>query len=237
LAFLYDVQLQDFVNSRLIAPENSLSLQSVTPVAVEAQITAQGKIRLADGREYSDPSKAAAEAIFSDSWFAWHVRGIGTLNDLRQQARDGRIEDAIPPIAEVIAPLGRTVADREPIGIVIATSRSYFDVPIEDLERLLEEELDEAELTGLPHRGVSDQSLWRQALDRLKEEIAEQEPTAAAAVVFAASQAVDWAHAIGLDLTDYEVPIAILVALAVKAVRAQRPDADRGAFRNDQRDQ
>ncbi|MGP7998906.1 MAG: hypothetical protein ACLPKI_16550 [Streptosporangiaceae bacterium] len=127
---------------------------------------------------------------------------------------------------------------KDEIEIVVAASRPYLDLPIDDLERLFEEALDEAELSGLPHRGTSDQSSWRQALDRLKKDIAKQEPTAAATAVFAASQAVDWAHAIGLDLTDYNVPIAILVALAVKAVWAQmRSDGNRGAGHDDQHDQ
>ena len=124
---------------------------------------------------------------------------------------------------------------RDEIEMVVANRLNHM--PIEDLERLFEEALDDAEFSGLPHRGTSDRSFWRQGLDRLKKEIATQEPTASATAVFAASQAVDWAHAIGLDLTDYNVPIAILVALAVNAVWAQRSDSDRGARRDDQHDQ
>ena len=107
---------------------------------------------------------------------------------------------------------------KDEIEMVVATSGPYLDMPIEDLERLFEEALDDAEFSGLPHRGTSDRSFWRQGLDRLKKEIATQEPTASATAVFAASQAVDSADAIGLDLTDYNVPIAIFVALAVKAI-------------------
>ncbi len=127
---------------------------------------------------------------------------------------------------------------KDEIEIVVAASRPYLDLPIEDLELLFEEALDEAELSGLPHRGTSDRSSWRQALDRLKKDIAKQEPAAAATAVFAASQTVDWAHAIGLDLTDYNVPIAIFVALVVKAVWAQmRSDGDPGGGNDDQHGQ
>ena len=63
---------------------------------------------------------------------------------------------------------------KDEIEIVVAASRPYLDLPIEDLELLFEEALDEAELSGLPHRGTSDRSSWRQALDRLKKDIAEQ---------------------------------------------------------------
>jgi hypothetical protein len=112
--------------------------------------------------------------------------------------------------------------------IVLATARPYFDLPIRNLELLFEDSLDEAEVGGLPHRGASDRSSWREGLDRLKQEIVKQEPSATATAVFAASQAVDWAHSIGLNVTDYNIPIAILVALAVKAALAQmKSDGDR----------
>jgi hypothetical protein len=107
------------------------------------------------------------------------------------------------------------------IEIVLAAARPYLGLPIGNLELLFEESLDEAELGGLPHRGTSDRSSWREGLDRLKKEIVKQEPAATATAVLAASQAVDWAHSIGLNVTDYNVPIAILVALAVKATLAQ----------------
>ncbi len=124
------------------------------------------------------------------------------------------------------------------IEIVAAEARPYLDLPVADLELLFEEALEEAEFRSSPHRGTSDRSSWRQALDRLKKEVAQQEPAAAATAVFAASQAVDWAHGIGIDLTDYNVPIAILVALAVKAVWAQmRSDGHRGVGHDEQRNQ
>jgi hypothetical protein len=60
---------------------------------------------------------------------------------------------------------------------------------------------------------------------------------ASATVVFAASQAVDWAHTIGLDLTDYNVPIAIFVALAVKAAWSQmKSGSDHGTGHDGQQD-
>ena len=112
-------------------------------------------------------------------------------------------------------------SQQDEIEIILATARPYFDLPIGDLELLFEGSLDEMELNGLPHRGTSDRSSWLDGLARLKKEIAKQEPAATATAVFAASQAVDWARSIGLNATDYNIPIAILVALAIKAIWAQ----------------
>jgi hypothetical protein len=110
--------------------------------------------------------------------------------------------------------------------LVLATSRPYLDLSAEELERLFEESLSSAQRRGLPHRGVSNQSSWRQAFERLKKEVARQEVAASATAGLAASRAVDWAHATGLDLTDYNVPIAILVAMVVKAVWAEMNPED-----------
>jgi hypothetical protein len=93
LAFLYDVQLQDLVDLGLITAETPLSLLGFSSAPAEARVTAQGTIRLWDGREYSDPSVAAAKAVFSDSWFNWSVPGSNTLAALREQARTGRMVD------------------------------------------------------------------------------------------------------------------------------------------------
>lgn len=124
------------------------------------------------------------------------------------------------------------------IEIVLATARPYLDLPIGNLELLFEGSLDEMELAGLPHRGTGDRSAWWEGLDRLKREIAKQEPAATATAVFTASQAVDWAHSIGLNVTDYNIPIAILVALAVKAAWAQmRSDGARHKDGGDDDDQ
>jgi len=120
--------------------------------------------------------------------------------------------------------------------LVLAASRPYLDMAVRELERLFEEALDAAAVRGLPHRGATDRPFWRQAFDRLKREVAKQEVAASETAGLAASQAVDWAHAIGLDLTDYNVPIAILVALVVKAVWAQmNSEGDQGTDRNEQR--
>jgi hypothetical protein len=127
------------------------------------------------------------------------------------------------------------------IEIVLATARPYLDLPIGDLELLFEGSLDEMELSGLPHRGTSDRSSWLDGLARLKQEIVKQEPAATATAVFAASQAVDWARSIGLNATENNSPIAILVALAIKAAGAQmRSDRVRrkdGADNDDQHDE
>jgi hypothetical protein len=121
---------------------------------------------------------------------------------------------------------------------VVATSRPYLDLPLEELERLFDEALDDAELGGLPHRGTEDErSFWQSALDRLKKDIAKQgEAATTATLVLAASQAVDWAHSIGLDMTGYNIPIAIFVAMAVKAVWAQMNSSESGIGDNEPRD-
>jgi hypothetical protein len=75
--------------------ETPLSLQGFSVPPTEARISAQGMIRLWDGREYTDPSKAA-EAIF-DPWFFWTAPGGDTLGNLRQRAREGGIGNQIPP--------------------------------------------------------------------------------------------------------------------------------------------
>jgi hypothetical protein len=124
------------------------------------------------------------------------------------------------------------------IEIVLATARPYLDLPIGNLELLFEGSLDEMELSSLPHRGASDRSSWLKGLDRLKQEIVKQEPAATATAVFAASQAVDWARSIGLNATEYNIPIAILVALAIKAAWAQmRSDRARREDGEDDDDQ
>ena len=64
LAFLHNVQLQDLIDLGLIRAETQLIMMDFPQGPTEAQITARGTIRLQDGREYNDPSKAAAEASF-----------------------------------------------------------------------------------------------------------------------------------------------------------------------------
>jgi hypothetical protein len=104
---------------------------------------------------------------------------------------------------------------------VVVESRPYLDQSVDNLELLFDEALDATGRRSLPHRGIADRSTWREGLDLLKKAIAEQEPAATATAVFAAGQAVDWAHSISLNLTDYNIPIAILVALAVKTAWGQ----------------
>ena len=123
------------------------------------------------------------------------------------------------------------------VELVGATSRPYLDLPVAELERLFEEALDQMEIGGLPRRGAADWSFWRPALERLKKEIAKQEVAASATAGLAASQAVDWAHSVGLDVSTFNVPIAIFVAIAVKAVWAQmNADDDCGAGHDEQPD-
>lgn len=112
------------------------------------------------------------------------------------------------------------------IDMVLAAARPYLDIPTAELERLLDESLGDAESQGLPHRGIGDRQIWVKARARFRMEIETQEPLATATLVFAAGQAVDWAHSVGFDVTDYNLPIAIVVALAVKAFWPQQKSAD-----------
>jgi len=104
---------------------------------------------------------------------------------------------------------------------VLAAAQPYLDMSTRELERLFDEALDETESSGLPVRGTTDRSFWRAALARLRKEIAGQDAAVSATAVLAASQTVTWAHEIGLDLTSYNIPIAIFVAMLVKAVLGQ----------------
>jgi hypothetical protein len=104
---------------------------------------------------------------------------------------------------------------------ILATAQPYLDMSADELERLFDEALDEAESTGLPVRGPTDRSFWRAALARLRNDIAGQDAAVSATAVLAASQTATWAHEIGLDLTAYNIPIAIFVAMPVKAILDQ----------------
>lgn len=97
LAFLHNVQLRDLIDLGMIRAETQLIMPSLAVGPTEAQITARGTIRLQDGREHTDPSKAAAEAAFDEPWSSWSVLGGTTLGALRQQAREGLLGDQFPP--------------------------------------------------------------------------------------------------------------------------------------------
>jgi len=109
---------------------------------------------------------------------------------------------------------------------VLATAQRYLDMPADELERLFDEALDETESSGLPVRGPTDRSFWRAALARLRNDIAGQDAAVSATAVLAASQTVTWAHEIGLDMTAYNIPMAIFVAMLVKAVLGQIKSSD-----------
>lgn len=97
LAFLYNVPLKLLVDLGLITEETPLSLVGFSSVPTQARITAQGTLRLLDGREYTDPSKAAAEAVLFDAWSFWSLPGGDRLGALRHRAREGRIGDEVLP--------------------------------------------------------------------------------------------------------------------------------------------
>lgn len=97
LAFLYTLPLQDLIDVGLIEAGTPLFMLPFASPPTEARITAQGTIRLQDGREYTDPSKAAAEATLYDPWYTWSVPGGPTLGELRQRAREGLTGNQILP--------------------------------------------------------------------------------------------------------------------------------------------
>jgi hypothetical protein len=101
---------------------------------------------------------------------------------------------------------------------VLAAAQPYLDLSARDLERLLDEALDRVESSGLPHRAFRDRSLWRGATGRLKKELAKQDALATATATAVAAQAVTWAHDVGIDITDYNIPIAVVVALTIKSI-------------------
>lgn len=104
---------------------------------------------------------------------------------------------------------------------ITGLAEAYLDRSAEELEVLLEEAVDEAESKGPPHRGVGDREFWRGAAQRLRKEIAQQKLSASATAGTLAGMAIEWAHEVGLDMTDFKVPIAILVALVVKSLWEQ----------------
>jgi hypothetical protein len=63
---LHTLRLQELIDVGLIEAETPLFMLPFTSLLTEARITAEGTIRLQDGLEYTDPSKAAAEATLYD---------------------------------------------------------------------------------------------------------------------------------------------------------------------------
>jgi hypothetical protein len=94
---LHTLQLQELIDVGLIEAETPLFVLPFASLLTEARITAGGTIRLQDGREYTDPSKAAAEATLYDPWYTWSVPGEPTLAEFRQRAREGLTGDQILP--------------------------------------------------------------------------------------------------------------------------------------------
>jgi hypothetical protein len=123
-------------------------------------------------------------------------------------------------------------AQAESAGI-LSEAQSYLDLSVEELYGLLDDAIDEADAAGLPHRGIADREFWHRYVGRLKQELARQGAVASATAGLASSQAVVWAHEAGLDLTDYKIPIAIVVALAVKAFWDQLGPSDDGKGADD----
>jgi hypothetical protein len=100
---------------------------------------------------------------------------------------------------------------------ILREVQAYLNLPVEELNKSLDDSIDEADSLGLPHRGISDKQFWQQYVTRLKQELLQQRVAASATAGLAVSKAIAMAHEVGIDLNDYRIPIAIAVALAVKS--------------------
>ena len=82
------VQVKNLIDAGVLAVESILTFDRPRlGEFYEAVVTAEGRLRLPDGREFAAPSRAAMEAADAngiDGWSAW-VSGDSTLADLRQQ--------------------------------------------------------------------------------------------------------------------------------------------------------
>jgi hypothetical protein len=70
--------------------------------------------------------------------------------------------------------------------------------------------------SSLPHRGGLD--FWRNAQHRLAREIAENSTAGSISMGMIADSVLHWAESSGIDLTRFEGPISIFVALVAKSV-------------------
>jgi hypothetical protein len=100
---------------------------------------------------------------------------------------------------------------------ILGEVQTYLKLPTEELNRILDDSINEADSRGLPHLGIGGSGFWQDYIRRIKRELLQQRLAASATTGFATSQAIVWAHEVGLDLNDYRIPIAIVVALAVKS--------------------
>jgi hypothetical protein len=116
---------------------------------------------------------------------------------------------------------------------IVRVVQIYLNLPAEELNRILDDSIDEADSLSLPHRGIADRSFWQDYVARIRCELLRQRLAASATAGFAASQAVAWAHEVGLDLSDYQIPIAIVVALAVKSFWDQMEVCSDKALKDD----
>jgi hypothetical protein len=95
------VQLSDLMEAGLVREGDEL-LWRRPRVGEEyrAVVTADGAIRLADGREFSSPSRAAKEAAqipAYDGWYAWRLtRDDRTLHVLREDLARRAVDDDAP---------------------------------------------------------------------------------------------------------------------------------------------
>ena len=83
------VLVRDLLDATVLEPGAALTWNRPrSGVTYRATVLPDGAIRLADGREFSVPSRAAEEAVGSgsfDGWRQWRVEDGRSLADLRQQ--------------------------------------------------------------------------------------------------------------------------------------------------------
>ncbi|MCZ7437720.1 hypothetical protein O7598_15035 [Micromonospora sp. WMMC241] len=82
------VRISDLIAAGLLTPETELTFQQrIGETPYRATVTARGQLRLADGREFATPSRAAVEVsglVAVPGWAVWRVQPSGqTLHQLR----------------------------------------------------------------------------------------------------------------------------------------------------------
>lgn len=103
------VRISDLIDADLLKPGDVLLYQQrMGETPHQAVVTERGWLRLADGREFSTPSAAAAtvaEVTAAPGWAVWQLENGPTLNELRQRL--------LKTVADDVEPGQETAAARE----------------------------------------------------------------------------------------------------------------------------
>jgi hypothetical protein len=129
------VTVADLVESGLLPAGTPLTFTRLS-TTYHGSATETGRIRLADGREFAAPSRAAAEALGrrgGDGWYVWRVAASGRLlHDLRETLLDQAAEDD-EPTADPTMP--RSPAHRRYNYLRDARARAEAGEPVETTVR------------------------------------------------------------------------------------------------------